>query len=249
MIKYLIAIILVVPALILMFPLGIVMYIKPSLFSYKFRYKYVRILMRWLCFALRVKHHVKGLENIPKKGAFLITPNHQSFFDAVSFIAVMKTPFVYVAKKEVIKMPVIGPIVKVLGGFFIDRENVRQSIQLMKRIEEFMKNEQIGFVIFTEGTRTRDPKYRPGEFKGGSYKVAYKTQVPVIPTAITGTPRVLTLKEYLIHRVDIEFSNAISYENYKDMTSVELAALCQKYAEEKLKEFHKVNKLVKNDED
>lgn len=247
MIKYLIAVILIVPALIIMFPLGIVMYIKPNWFSYKFRYKYVRILMRWLCLALRVKHHVKGLENIPKKGPFLITPNHQSFFDAVSFIAVMKTPFVYVAKKEVIKMPIVGPIVKVLGGFFIDRDNVRQSIQLMKRIEEFMKNEQIGFIIFTEGTRTRDPKYVPGEFKGGSYKVAYKTQASVIPCAITGTPRVLKFKDYLIHRVDIEFHTPILYEDYKDMNSVDLANLCRDYSIERLNEFHKVNKLVKSD--
>jgi len=180
MLKYFIAVLLVIPLLIMMAPLGIIMYLKPNWFNFKFRYHYLRILMKWLCIVLRVKNHVKGLENIPKKGSFLITPNHQSFFDAICLIAVSKRPFTYVAKKETKKMPIVGIIVKILGGFYLDRENVRQSLQLMKRVEEFLKNNDAGVVIFPEGTRTKSKDLMPVEFKGGSYKVAYKAEVPSV---------------------------------------------------------------------
>ena len=214
MLKYFIAVLLVIPLLIMMAPLGIIMYLKPNWFNFKFRYHYLRILMKWLCIVLRVKNHVKGLENIPKKGSFLITPNHQSFFDAICLIAVSKRPFTYVAKKETKKMPIVGIIVKILGGFYLDRENVRQSLQLMKRVEEFLKNNDAGVVIFPEGTRTKSKDLMPVEFKGGSYKVAYKAEVPVIPAVITGTPRILKLKWFWSHRVDIQFHDVLSFEDY-----------------------------------
>lgn len=250
MLKYFIAVTLAVPLIIIMAPLGFIMYLKPDWFNFKFRYKFIKILMKWLCIVLRVKHNVIGLENIPKEGTFLITPNHQSFYDAISLIAVSKRPFTYVAKKETKKMPLVGIIVKILGGFFLDRESIRQSLELMKRIEEFMKkHKNIGVVIFPEGTRTKDPDLKPVEFKGGSYKVAYKVEAPVIPATIHGTTKVLSKKWYWIHRVDIIYGKTMNYEDYKTMSSVELANYCQRFADRNIEELNKVNDCRKKTDD
>lgn len=241
MLKYIIAIILIAPVLLVITPLMIVMAFKPNWFSFKFRYNYVRFLVRWVCISLRVKFTVEGKENLPEKG-FFVTPNHQSVFDSLSLIATNKNPLTFVAKKEVKKMPFIGLLVQILGGFFLDRENIRQSLKMMKDLENFMiSNPDVGVIIFPEGTRTKDPSLLIDEFKGGSYKVAYKTMRPVTPTVMTGTPRILILKWYWVHHVNIRYGKTLSFEEYKNMDSNALADFCRNYAIENLEELHKIN--------
>lgn len=241
MLKYIIAIILIVPLLLVMTPLMLVMAYKPNWFSFKFRYNYIRFIVRWVCISLRVKFTIEGKENLPEKG-FFVTPNHQSFFDSLALIATNKNPLTFVAKKEVKKMPYIGLIIKILGGFFLDRENIRQSLKMMKDLENFMlANPDVGVVIFPEGTRTRDPELAIDEFKGGSYKVAYKTMRPVTPTVMTGTPRILTLKWYWIHHVNIRYGKTLSFDEYKGYDSNKLAEICRDYSIENLNELHKIN--------
>ena len=231
MLKYVIAVILIVPVLIIMLPLFLIMGIKPEIFPYKFRYNYIRFIVKWACFALRVDHHVEGLENIPEKGNFLITPNHQSFFDALSLIACSKRPFAMVAKIETKKMFLINILAKILGNFFLDRDNIRQSLKLMKDLEEFLKvNPDVGVVIFPEGTRTRDVNLAIDEFKAGTFKVAYKTEAYVVPCVMCGTTRILRLKWFWKHRVDIKFDKALAYEDYKDLTTQQLANKCRDYS-------------------
>lgn len=242
MLKYLIAVILFGPLLILSTPLLLVMYFKPNWFSLKFRYGFIHFLLKWLAITLRVDYHIDGLENIPSEGPVLITPNHQSFFDSLSMIIIFKTPVTFVAKKETKKMPYIGLICSIIDGFFIDREDIRQSLKLMKNVEEYMiNNENRKVVIFPEGTRTRNPDLSLGEFKAGTFKVAYKSKATIIPTSMTGTPRILHMKWYWKHRVDIRFGKPLLYEDYKDMNTIELANYCENFAKENLKELHKIN--------
>ncbi len=249
MLKYFIAILLILPPLLVMTPLMLIMAIKPTWFSYSFRYKYIRFIVKWACIALRVDFKLHGEENIPLNGSFLITPNHQSFFDALSLIAILKRPIVFVAKKETKKMPYIGMILHILGGFFLDREDIRQSLRLMKGLEVFMNdNPEIGVVIFPEGTRTKEKDLRINEFKAGTFKVAYKTKTVVIPTAMTGTPRILSLKWYNKHRVDISFAKPLNYEGYQTMSTNDLASYCYNYSVNTLNELHKINDCRKNDE-
>ena len=96
-----------------------------------------------------------------------------------------------VAKIETKKMFLINILAKILGNFFLDRENIRQSLQLMKDLEAFLKaNPNVGVVIFPEGTRTKDPNLAIDEFKAGTFKVAYKVEADVIPCVMCGTTRI-----------------------------------------------------------
>ena len=242
MLKYIIAVILILPVLIVMLPLFLIMAIKPDLFSFKFRYNYIRFIVKWACIALRVDFKIEGLENVPEHGNFLITPNHQSFFDALSIIAASNRPFAMVAKIETKKMPVINILERILGNFFLDRDNIRKSLQLMKDLEEFLKkNKDVGVVIFPEGTRTRDPNLTIGEFKAGTFKVAYKVEADVVPCVMCGTTRVLSLKWYWKHRVDIKFGKAFKFEDYKNLNTQELANKCREFSIENLEKIFEYN--------
>ena len=134
MLKYIIAVVFAVPLLLIMFPLMLIMCIKPDLFSFNFRYQYIRFIVRWVNFLLRVEHNVEGIENIPEKGNFLITPNHQSFYDILSLMVISKRPFTVVAKAETKKMFIINMIVRIFGSFFLERDNIRKSLQLIQLI-------------------------------------------------------------------------------------------------------------------
>lgn len=242
MIKYILIVLFIVPALIIYTPLLLIMYWKPNWFSLKFRYKYCRSLLRWFRFILNIDYRVEGQENIPEHGPVVITPNHQSLFDSLSFVITTNRPLVFIAKKETKKMPYVGIICAVLDGFFLNREDIRESLKLMKKVEEYLLNKEDPIiVVFPEGTRTKDPNLAIAEFKAGSYKPAYNAKATIIPAAMTGTPRILKFKTYLKHRVDIRLGKPLYYDDYKDMTTVELAKYCENYAKETLEELHKVN--------
>lgn len=240
MIKYLIAIILILPVVIVTFPLLLIMKLRPNWFSIKFKYGYARFILKWLCIAFRVRFDINGLENIPKDQKYVLTPNHLSLFDAITMIMVSKRPITFVAKKETRNMPVVGMILEVIGGFFLDRKDVRRSLKMMKDIEDYInEHPEVGFVIFPEGTRSKDVNMMPGEFKGGSYKVAYKTEATVVPLTLYGTKKPLGFNEYLFHKIKVEIGTPIPYEEYKDLTTIELAKKCQTFVEEKMTQFNK----------
>lgn len=244
MIKYFFILLLIIPAVILHAPLLIIMYLKPNWFSLKFRYKYSRLLLVWMKIVLNIDYRVEGYENIPEHGPVVITPNHQSLFDSLSFVITSKRPVVFIAKKETKKMPYVGWICAVLDGFFLNREDIRQSLKLMKEVEEYLKTKKDPIlIVFPEGTRTKDPDLAIGEFKAGTYKAAYKAKATIIPAAMNGTPRILKFKTYLKHRVDIRLGKPLIYDEYKDMTTVELAKHCEDYAKETLVELLKINDI------
>ena len=109
----------------------------------------------------------------------------------------------------------------------------------MKEVEEYLITQKDPIVVvFPEGTRTRDPMMTIAEFKAGTYKAAVNSKATIIPAAMNGTPKILALKSYWKHRVDICLDTPLTYEDYKDMTTAEIAKHCENYAKETLEGLH-----------
>ena len=70
---------------------------------------------------------------------------------------------------------------KCIDCIFLDREDIRAAIEVIKTATENIK-EGISVFIFPEGTRFHDDI--PREFKGGSFKIATRTNCPIIPVSI-----------------------------------------------------------------
>jgi len=130
---------------------------------------------------------VQGIENIPKDRNFVLIANHQSNTDIFAILATIDRPVAFVAKVELEKIPILKKWMLELGCLFMDRNNMRQS---MKTILDGIKrlNEGCNLAIFPEGTRTNGPLL---EFKGGSFKLATKSNVPILPLTIDGTNKIL----------------------------------------------------------
>ena len=157
-----------------------------------------------------IKVEVSGLKNIPKKKAVIFASNHQSLADIPLLLVSLPGKYHFVAKKELFRIPLVGWYIGWAGHIRIDRSD---SISAIKTLDKVIASLEAGesIVIFPEGTRSRTGKL--GEFKRGSLLIAFKTGVPVIPVAISGSFDFMPKWTFLINpaKVKIQVGEPISF--------------------------------------
>lgn len=102
-----------------------------------------------------VKLTVIGEENIPCDQAVLYIGNHRSYFDIVLTYARCRRLTGYVAKKEMLKIPLLSTWMKFLHCQFLDRSDIREGLKTILAAIEKVK-EGISIMIFPEGTRSKN---------------------------------------------------------------------------------------------
>lgn len=139
--------------------------------------------------------NITGYENIPKNKPCVFISNHQGYADIiVLFRALEGKQIGFIAKDGLKKVPYFGKWIQAIRGVFIKRGNARESLQAIKEGVELLKY-GYSLVIFPEGTRSRGPKI--GEFKAGSFKLATKSKVPIVPITINGSYHVYEERELI----------------------------------------------------
>lgn len=131
---------------------------------------------------------VKGQENIPKEGAVLFVSNHQSNFDIGIFLALIEREKGFIAKTELLKIPILRTWMKEIHCVFMDRSDIRKSAKAIGEGIKILKDGHC-LVIFPEGTRSKSSQ--PGPFKAGSFKLATKSQAPIVPVSINGSRKIM----------------------------------------------------------
>lgn len=189
--------------------------------------------------AFNIEFEITGLERIKDKHT-LIVSNHQSYYDP--FISqIFDFPVSFVAKKEIAKFPFVGHVAKSIDVVFMDREDPRDAVKVFKEASEILSKGR-SMWITPEGTRSKNEGHEMNEFKPGSFKPAYRTQVPVTLLALNGTYKVFEKKCYKKLIVQIEILEQIPYEQYKDKTTQELSDYCFNKINDKFHEFKENDK-------
>lgn len=125
---------------------------------------------------------VKGEERIPQDTAVLYVGNHRSYFDIIMTYVRVPRPTGYISKKEMNKYPLLSNWMRNLHCLFLDREDIKQGMKVILTAIEKVKN-GISICIFPEGTRNKvNDTFLP--FHDGSFKIADKGGVPIVPMAI-----------------------------------------------------------------
>lgn len=158
---------------------------------------------------------VKGADCIPKDEAVLFVGNHQSFFDVI--IPFMYIPGLcsYLAKKEFEKIPVLSWNMKFIKCLFLDREDIRQGMEVIKKAIQYVKDGTSVF-IFPEGTRNKTgDNLAVKEFHKGSFKVAQRTGCKIIPVAMTNTASIFEKQFPMVRPVEcvVDFGDPIAYND------------------------------------
>jgi 1-acyl-sn-glycerol-3-phosphate acyltransferase len=132
---------------------------------------------------------VVGLENVPTDGAFIVAPNHLSFFDSVIVQALMPRPVAFFAKAEYfntggIKGKVMKSFFESVGSIPVERGEQAASVQALKTLLDILESGK-GIGIYPEGTRSRDGILYRG--RTGVGWLALTTGAPVVPVGLIGT--------------------------------------------------------------
>lgn len=193
--------------------------------SLKERYDFVRSIILMINKKARVHIHAYGLENLPKEQGYLLTPNHQGMFDALILLETHKEPIKTVYKKELQDTKIVNDILDIMEHLPIDRQNLRASMKVIKEVTRQLQ-EGMSFVIFPEGTRCRSQN-KMLEFKGGTFKSAMDAHAPIVPVALIDCYKVFDENHNDIVDTQIHYLTPVTYDEYKDMSSSELAAYVQ----------------------
>jgi 1-acyl-sn-glycerol-3-phosphate acyltransferase len=129
-------------------------------------------------------YHVKGLENIPETGPFILISNHIANADPILTQIGLKRNCHFFVKKEAFEVPLIGRFAAWTGGFPVDRGTadrwaIRRGLAVLEQ--------GIGVGIYPEGTRSVNFGLQKG-FSGAGM-IALMSGAPIVPSVITGSER------------------------------------------------------------
>ena len=211
MIRFILIVIFAIIFFILTLPLLVIALIG-GLFSNKFRFAIAHALctlgIKIVVFVSGVKVTYIGLDNIPKDRSVLYTANHCGFFDIILTYPILNYRSSFISKQVLSKVPVFAQWMKCLNCLFLDRKDIKSGLKMVLTAIEMVKNGTSIF-IFPEGTRSRDGKLH--DFKEGSFKIATKSECPVIPVAISNTAAVFEdqFPKVIPQNIIIEFGTPI----------------------------------------
>jgi 1-acyl-sn-glycerol-3-phosphate acyltransferase len=146
------------------------------------RRRVLRFLLKWVGFSTLAKlGGIEGLENLPVQGPAILMINHIAFIDSIVILHVVPRNIVPLAKIEVYNYPVIGWLPKLYGVIpvrrdEVDRRAVQQCLEVLKA----------GEIVLVAPEGTRGTELQQG--KEGVAFLAVRSEAPIVPTAIEGTP-------------------------------------------------------------
>jgi 1-acyl-sn-glycerol-3-phosphate acyltransferase len=137
----------------------------------------------WLS-ASRAKVKVTGTENVVLGQSYVFASNHRSYLDTAALFRYAGRRIGLVAKRELLKVPVLGQGMGFANIIAIDRSDPQRALQSMEKARDVMKK-GYSFGVFVEGTRAMPGELLP--FKKGAFHLAVQTGSPIIPVAIKNT--------------------------------------------------------------
>lgn len=198
-------------------------------------YAFVKKVTKAANRAGRVTIESHGLENIPRENGFIFFPNHQGLFDVLVFLESCPIPFAFVIKKEASQVILLKQVITALRSVVIDREDIRQSLEVINKVAEEVKNGK-NYLIFAEGTRSKMGNTQL-PFKGGTFKSAVKSKCPIVPCALIDSFK--PFDENSIERVTVKliYLPPIYYEEYASMKTPEIADMVKSRIEAAISEY------------
>jgi len=209
---------------------------KGTSFDSKFNHRYANAWLDLTLHILRVKVITTGKENIPK-GRFILIGNHQENYDIIVLKPIFKKHTInFIAKESIINVPVIGKWIILLGNIPISRYADRSAAEsIVKGIRQVREGMSMG--IFPEGRRSFSNKMI--DFKPGAFKLAIKPKADILISTIYNFSNILKSYPIKKQKVYVHIHELLKYEDYQQLSSIELAAKVKAIIQEQLDKFEK----------
>lgn len=128
--------------------------------------------------------HVTGKELLDPQQTYVFIANHRSYLDTATVFCYVGRRIGVLAKKELLKVPILGYGMGFVNVMAIDRSNREKALQTTQAATERIRS-GISFAVFAEGTRARPGHFLP--FKKGAFYMAVQAGVPIVPVAFRNT--------------------------------------------------------------
>jgi 1-acyl-sn-glycerol-3-phosphate acyltransferase len=156
--------------------------------SRRFGFALARFTTRTALRLMGCRLEAAGLERLPRQGPLVLACNHASYADIAALVALLPRDVLFVAKREVLRYPLVSSFVRRCGHLTVDRWDAVQSVadaNVMARTLDAGSD----VLFFPEGTFVAATGLRP--FRLGAFMAAARAQAPVVPLALSGTRHVL----------------------------------------------------------
>jgi len=134
---------------------------------------------------LGIKVKTEGRDMVERRTPYIFMSNHLSFLDGPLLFPLIPQAIRVILKKEVFRIPVVGQAMRFVGFVPVDRKRARGGKKSIDQAARMMRERKYSYLIFPEGTRTRDG--RTQAFRRGGFFLALESGAAIVPITIRGT--------------------------------------------------------------
>lgn len=138
-----------------------------------------RIWAKIILYGMGFHYKVEKEQELEKGKSYMLVANHASMMDIMLMLSISKNPFVFVGKKELVKIPIFGFFYK-RTSILVDRSSSKSRFEVFQRAQQRL-SQGLSICIFPEGGVPDDETVLLDEFKDGAFRLAIEHGIPVVP--------------------------------------------------------------------
>ena len=119
-----------------------------------------------------------------KNQPYVVISNHLSNLDPMMQFRYLKIKWVFMAKKEVYKLPVFRTAARSFNFIKVDRSDKNDRKSINEQAKTLFRNGW-SLMVYPQGTRAKKDNFLP--FKSGAFHIALDNNIPILPVVIAGT--------------------------------------------------------------
>jgi 1-acyl-sn-glycerol-3-phosphate acyltransferase len=197
--------IMVAVPILVMFPFLLLSVLKETWYPYFF--VMARIWAKSILFCTGFYYKVDAEYELVEGKSYILVANHTSMLDIMLMLAIVRNPFVFVGKKELAKIPLLGFFYK-RTNILVDRNSKISRAEVYNSVD-IRLGQGLSICIFPEGGVPDDESVLLDVFKNGAFRMAIEHQIPILPitfgdnkerfsyTFLSGSPGLMRAKIHL----------------------------------------------------
>lgn len=206
---------------------------RPARYSKQARFEFAKDIVYLMQRSGRITTVGHDLQNVPAKKGYFFYPNHQGKFDAPAIVYTQEVPVSLVMDEARSHMPLVAQCVDLLEGKRLVLNDPRQGLQISKEMIRECVEDKKNFIIFPEGGYNNNHN-AVMPFKPGAFRAAVKAKAPICPVAIIDSWKAFGAPGFAPVTVHVYYLPPLYYEDYKDMSTGEIADKVRKMIQDKI---------------